>query len=44
VPDLILSDFSLPSLNGYAALCNRAGKASDVPFIFVTGTLVRSGD
>jgi signal transduction histidine kinase len=38
-PDLILSDFSLPSLDGYAALAVAREKCPDVPFIFVTGTL-----
>src|SRR5947208_5036278 len=38
-PDLILSDFSLPSLDGYAALAIAREKCPDVPFIFVTGTL-----
>jgi signal transduction histidine kinase len=38
-PDLILSDFSLPSLDGYAALAIAREKSPDVPFIFVTGTL-----
>ena len=39
LPDLILSDFSLPSLNGYTALAIAREKLPDVPFIFVTGTL-----
>src|SRR5260221_4371236 len=39
MPDLILSDFSLPSLNGYTALAIAREKLPDVPFIFVTGTL-----
>jgi signal transduction histidine kinase len=38
-PDLILSDFSLPSLDGYVALAIAREKCPDVPFIFVTGTL-----
>ena len=38
-PDLILSDFSLPSLNGYTALEIAREKLPYVPFIFVTGTL-----
>jgi signal transduction histidine kinase len=38
-PDLILSDFSLPSFDGYAALEIAREKCPDVPFIFVTGTL-----
>jgi len=38
-PDLILSDFSLPSLDGYTALEIAQVKCPDAPFIFVTGTL-----
>jgi signal transduction histidine kinase len=38
-PELILSDFSLPSLDGYTALAIAREKCPDVPFIFVTGTL-----
>ncbi len=38
-PDLILSDFSLPSIDGYVALAVAQEKCPDVPFIFVTGTL-----
>jgi len=38
-PNLILSDFSLPSLDGYAALAIAREKCPDLPFIFVTGTL-----
>ncbi len=38
-PDLILSDFSLPSIDGYTALMIAQEKCPDVPFIFVTGTL-----
>lgn len=38
-PDLILSDFSLPSLDGYTALEIAQEKCPDTPFIFVTGTL-----
>jgi signal transduction histidine kinase len=38
-PDLILSDFSLPSLDGYAAIEIAREKCPEVPFIFVTGTL-----
>jgi signal transduction histidine kinase len=38
-PDLILSDFSLPSLDGYTALAIAREKCPDIPFIFVTGTL-----
>ncbi len=38
-PDLILSDFSLPSFDGYKALAIGREKCPDTPFIFVTGTL-----
>src|SRR6185295_13033325 len=38
-PDLILSDFSLPTFNGMAALEIAQQKSPDVPFIFVTGSL-----
>src|SRR5438094_1790650 len=38
-PDLILSDFSLPSIDGYEALALARRKFPDAPFIFVTGTL-----
>jgi len=38
-PDLILSDYSLPSFDGYAALALAQAKCPDTPFIFVTGTL-----
>lgn len=38
-PDVILSDFSLPSLDGYTALELARERCPDVPFIFVTGTL-----
>lgn len=38
-PDLILSDFSLPSLDGYTALDLARRSCPDAPFIFVTGTL-----
>src|SRR5262245_12708506 len=38
-PDMILSDFFLPSLDGYTALALARQKCPDVPFIFVTGTL-----
>jgi len=39
VPDLILSDFSLPTVDGYTALAIAQKKCPDVPFIFVSGTL-----
>jgi signal transduction histidine kinase len=38
-PDLILSDYSLPTFDGYSALKLAQEKCPDVPFIFVTGTL-----
>src|SRR6185503_9328685 len=38
-PELILSDFSLPTLDGYSALAIAREKCPDAPFIFVTGTL-----
>jgi signal transduction histidine kinase len=38
-PELVLSDFSLPSLDGYEALAIARERCPDVPFIFVTGTL-----
>jgi len=38
-PDLILSDYSLPTIDGYTALAIAQKKCPDVPFIFVSGTL-----
>jgi signal transduction histidine kinase len=38
-PDLILSDYALPSFDGYAALAIAREKVPDIPFIFVTGTM-----
>jgi signal transduction histidine kinase len=38
-PDLILSDFALPSFDGYSALEIARQKCPYAPFIFVTGTL-----
>src|SRR5205823_6907154 len=38
-PDLILSDYALPSFDGLAALAIAREKCPDVPFIFVTGTM-----
>lgn len=38
-PDLVLSDYSLPSMDGYAALKILQEKRPEVPLIFVTGTL-----
>jgi len=37
--DLILSDFSLPTFNGLAALDLARIKRPDVPFLFVSGTI-----
>src|SRR5215207_6392499 len=38
-PDMILSDYALPSFDGYAALAIARDKVPDIPFIFVTGTM-----
>jgi signal transduction histidine kinase len=38
-PDVILSDYALPSFDGYTALSIAQKKCPDVPFIFVTGTM-----
>jgi DNA-binding NarL/FixJ family response regulator len=38
-PDLILSDYSLPSFNGLSALKIARERCPDVPFIFVSGAL-----
>lgn len=38
-PELILSDFSLPGFDGYAALTIAREKCPETPFIFVTGTM-----
>lgn len=38
-PDLILSDYSLPGFDGYAALNIAKDKCAATPFIFVTGTM-----
>jgi signal transduction histidine kinase len=38
-PNVILSDFSLPTFDGYSALAIAKVKCPDIPFIFVTGTL-----
>ena len=38
-PDVILSDFTLPTLNGMDALDLARAKAPEVPFIFVSGTI-----
>jgi diguanylate cyclase (GGDEF)-like protein len=39
LPDLILSDFSLPGFNGMSALAIARVEAADVPFIFLSGTI-----
>jgi signal transduction histidine kinase len=36
---MILSDYALPSFDGYAALAIAKEKAPNTPFIFVTGTM-----
>jgi DNA-binding NarL/FixJ family response regulator len=38
-PDIILSDYSLPSFDGLSALKLAVQKSPDVPFIFVSGAL-----
>jgi signal transduction histidine kinase len=38
-PDMILSDYALPSFDGYAALAIAKEQAPNTPFIFVTGTM-----
>jgi diguanylate cyclase (GGDEF)-like protein len=38
-PDLILSDFSVPGFSGMSALAIARVEASDVPFIFLSGTI-----
>jgi len=38
-PQLILSDFSMPALDGLAALDLAREKLPDVPFVFVSGTI-----
>lgn len=39
LPDLILSDFSLPGFDGMTALAIARAEAPDVPFIFLSGTI-----
>jgi diguanylate cyclase (GGDEF)-like protein len=39
LPDLILSDFSLPQFDGMSALAIARVEAPDVPFIFLSGTI-----
>src|SRR5579859_1045518 len=38
-PDVILCDFSMPHFDGMQALAIAAQDYSDIPFIFVSGTL-----
>ncbi len=38
-PDIILSDFSMPSFDGMSALAIARELAPDTPFIFVSGTI-----
>lgn len=38
-PDMILSDYALPSFDGYTALAIAKDKVPNIPFIFVTGTM-----
>jgi DNA-binding NarL/FixJ family response regulator len=38
-PDIILSDYSLPSFDGLSALKHAVERCPDVPFIFVSGAL-----
>jgi len=39
IPDIILSDYSLPTFDGLEALRFVQNAALDIPFIFVTGTM-----
>jgi diguanylate cyclase (GGDEF)-like protein len=39
LPDLILSDFSLPEFDGMSALAIARAEAPGVPFIFLSGTI-----
>jgi diguanylate cyclase (GGDEF)-like protein len=39
LPDLILSDFSLPAFDGISALAIARVEAAGVPFIFLSGTI-----
>src|SRR5882724_5351314 len=39
LPDLILSDFSLPGFSGMTALAVARAEAAGVPFIFLSGTI-----
>lgn len=39
LPDLILSDFSLPGFDGMTALAVARAEAAGIPFIFLSGTI-----
>lgn len=39
IPDIILSDYSLPSFDGVAAFHIKQKKYPDVPFIIISGTI-----
>src|ERR1700734_3308966 len=39
LPDLVLSDFSLPGFDGMAALAIARVEAAGIPFIFLSGTI-----
>jgi diguanylate cyclase (GGDEF)-like protein len=39
LPDIILSDFSLPQFDGVSALAIARQMAPDIPFIFLSGTI-----
>ena len=43
-PDIILSDYSLPSFDGISALKLAMEKCPDVPFVFVSGALGEETD
>ena len=38
-PDIILSDYSLPSFDGITAFYIKQKKSPDIPFIIVSGTI-----
>src|SRR3954470_10996638 len=38
-PDIILSDFSMPSFGGHDALAIAIRRAPEVPFLYVSGTI-----
>jgi PAS domain S-box-containing protein len=39
IPDIILSDYTLPAFNGAAAFAMRESMAPETPFIFVSGAI-----